>query len=138
MIPRLRLPTLCDLLVWSLLVLPTSAQVADVSARQNKLVIFAAASLKDALDDVNTAVQRDKGQETTTSFAASSTLAKQIEAAAPADIFISAGAPPPRRYFHIGGSRLDGLPREEEFDQTGYANQSAGQSAGVDRSRKQF
>ena len=90
MIPRLRLPTLCDLLVWSLLVLPTSAWVADVSARQNKLVIFAAASLKDALDDVNTAVQRDKGQETTTSFAASSTLAKQIEAAAPADIFISA------------------------------------------------
>ena len=53
-------------------------------------MVFAAASLKDALDEVNTAYRRDKGQEITTSYAASSTLAKQIEAAAPADIFISA------------------------------------------------
>jgi molybdate transport system substrate-binding protein len=68
------------LLVWN----------APAAAQQPKLVIFAAASLKDALDEVNTLYQRDKGQETTTSFAASSTLAKQIEAAAPADIFISA------------------------------------------------
>jgi molybdate transport system substrate-binding protein len=60
------------------------------SAQQNKLVIFAAASLKDALDAVNAAYQRDKGRATATSYAASSTLAKQIEAAAPADIFISA------------------------------------------------
>jgi len=53
-------------------------------------VVFAAASLKDALDEVNAAYRRDMGRETTTSYAASSTLAKQIEAAAPADIFISA------------------------------------------------
>jgi molybdate transport system substrate-binding protein len=39
---------------------------------------------------VNAAYQREKGQETATSYAASSTLAKQIEAAAPADVFISA------------------------------------------------
>ncbi len=90
MIARLRLSTLRHLLVWSLLLLATSAWAIDASAQQNKLVIFAAASLKDALDDVNTAFQHDKGRETTTSFAASSTLAKQIEAAAPADIFISA------------------------------------------------
>jgi hypothetical protein len=63
---------------------------APASAQDAKLVIFAAASLKDALDEVNAAYQRDKGQETTTSYAASSTLAKQIEAAAPADVFISA------------------------------------------------
>jgi len=90
MTPCVRLPILRDLLFSSLLVLAASAWVTDAWAQQNKLVIFAAASLKDALDDVNTAFQRDKGQETTTSFAASSTLAKQIEAAAPADIFISA------------------------------------------------
>ncbi len=60
------------------------------SAQDPKLVIFAAASLKDALDEVNAAYQREKGQLTATSYAASSTLAKQIEAAAPADIFISA------------------------------------------------
>jgi molybdate transport system substrate-binding protein len=59
-------------------------------AQDAKLVIFAAASLKDALDGVNSAYQHEKGQETATSYAASSTLAKQIEAAAPADIFISA------------------------------------------------
>jgi len=39
---------------------------------------------------VNAVYQREKGQETATSYAASSTLAKQIEAAAPADVFISA------------------------------------------------
>ena len=38
----------------------------------------------------NAAYQREKGQETTTSYAASSTLAKQIKAAVPADIFIPA------------------------------------------------
>jgi molybdate transport system substrate-binding protein len=90
MISRPRLSTLRDLLVWSLLILAVGAWVTDASAQQNKLVIFAAASLKDALDEANAAFQRDKGQETTTSYAASSTLAKQIEAAAPADILISA------------------------------------------------
>jgi molybdate transport system substrate-binding protein len=59
-------------------------------AQDAKLVIFAAASLKDALDEVNAAYQHEKGLETATSYAASSTLAKQIEAAAPADVFISA------------------------------------------------
>lgn len=73
-----------------LLILSYIAFSMAVSAQQSKLVIFAAASLKDALDEVNAVYQRDKGQETTTSYAASSALAKQIEAAAPADIFISA------------------------------------------------
>ncbi len=63
---------------------------AAASAQEGSLVVFAAASLKDALDEVNAAYRRDMGRETTTSYAASSTLAKQIEAAAPADIFISA------------------------------------------------
>src|SRR6516225_2201300 len=73
-----------------LLLLLGSASSIVVAAQDAKLVIFAAASLKDALDEVNPAYQHEKGQETTTSYAASSTLAKQIEAAAPADIFISA------------------------------------------------
>src|SRR5438046_6876874 len=59
-------------------------------AQEGKLVVFAAASLKDALDGVNAAYQRERGQEIAASYAASSTLAKQIAAAAPADIFISA------------------------------------------------
>src|SRR5262249_33893395 len=60
------------------------------SAQDGKLVVFAAASLKDALDEVNAAYRREKGQEIATSYGASSTLARQIEGAAPADIFISA------------------------------------------------
>jgi molybdate transport system substrate-binding protein len=67
-----------------------SGSASGTLAPNAKLVIFAAASLKDALDEVNAVYQRETKQETTTSYAASSTLARQIEAAAPADIFISA------------------------------------------------
>jgi molybdate transport system substrate-binding protein len=57
---------------------------------QDKLVVFAAASLKDGLDAVNKACEADVGEAATISYAASSALAKQIEAGAPADVFISA------------------------------------------------
>ena len=56
----------------------------------DKVVVFAAASLKNALDSVNAAWKADTGKEATISYAASSTLAKQIEGGAPADIFVSA------------------------------------------------
>ena len=56
----------------------------------DKVVVFAAASLKNALDNVNAAWKADTGKEATISYAASSALAKQIEGGAPADIFISA------------------------------------------------
>ncbi|KGM30742.1 molybdate ABC transporter substrate-binding protein, partial [Inquilinus limosus] len=52
--------------------------------------VFAAASLKDALDDINTRWQAESKHKATISYAASSALAKQIEAGAPADVFISA------------------------------------------------
>lgn len=86
----LRFPAWCKLPVCVLSALWCIFSASSASAQPDKLVIFAAASLKDALDEINTSYQRDKRQETTTSYAASSTLAKQIEAAAPADIFISA------------------------------------------------
>src|SRR3954469_17969475 len=53
-------------------------------------LVFAAASLKNALDDVNRQYQADTGGKATISYAASSMLAKQIENGAPADLFISA------------------------------------------------
>ncbi|HKM68977.1 MAG TPA: molybdate ABC transporter substrate-binding protein [Stellaceae bacterium] len=86
----MQFPVLRHLLACAFLILLGGAWSTAASAQDAKLVIFAAASLKDALDEVNTAYQREKGQETATSYAASSTLAKQIEAAAPADVFISA------------------------------------------------
>jgi len=59
-------------------------------ARADDVVVFAAASLKDALDAINADWQKSSGKHATISYAASSALAKQIEAAAPADVFISA------------------------------------------------
>ena len=53
-------------------------------------VVFAAASLKDALDNINAAWTKDGKKPAVISYAASSVLAKQIEQAAPADVFISA------------------------------------------------
>src|SRR4029078_6516940 len=57
---------------------------------QDGLVIFAAASLKNALDDIATG-WKDSGKPIPKiSYAASSALAKQMEQGAPADLFISA------------------------------------------------
>jgi molybdate transport system substrate-binding protein len=54
------------------------------------VTVYAAASLTDAIKDIATQYQKQKGVEVTTSFGASSTLALQIEKDAPADLFISA------------------------------------------------
>ena len=53
-------------------------------------VVFAAASLKNALDDVAAAYNKKTGQSVAISYAGTATLAKQIEQGAPADIFFSA------------------------------------------------
>lgn len=66
------------------------ALAAPSAARAGDVVVFAAASLKDALDSINADWQKASGKHATISYAASSALAKQIEAAAPADVFISA------------------------------------------------
>ncbi len=54
------------------------------------VIVFAAASLKNALDEISTNWQQESGQTVKTSYAASSALAKQMEQDAPAQIFISA------------------------------------------------
>jgi len=66
--------------------------VAPLPAQaQNNVVIFAAASLKNALDEIATAWSKETGKPMPRiSYAASSALAKQIEQGAPADMFISA------------------------------------------------
>jgi molybdate transport system substrate-binding protein len=63
---------------------------SPASAEDKGPIVFAAASLKDALDGVNAAWQREGGRSAVISYAASSALAKQIEQGAPADLFISA------------------------------------------------
>jgi molybdate transport system substrate-binding protein len=54
------------------------------------VVVFAAASLKNALDAVNAQWREETGKKATVAYASSPALAKQIEHAAPAQVFISA------------------------------------------------
>ena len=70
-------------LTWGAGAAPAAAQGRDV-------LVFAAASLKNALDDVAAQWQRETGKKAAVSYAASNTLIKQIEQGAPADIFMSA------------------------------------------------
>ncbi|MEH2505531.1 MULTISPECIES: molybdate ABC transporter substrate-binding protein [unclassified Bradyrhizobium] len=68
-----------------------SLAIPSPAAAQNKsLTIFAAASMKNALDEIDAAYAAKRGAKITVSYAASSALARQIEQGAPADIFISA------------------------------------------------
>ncbi|ABY32845.1 molybdate ABC transporter substrate-binding protein [Methylorubrum extorquens] len=64
---------------------PLAARAAD-----EPVVVFAAASLKNALDEAAAAWAKETGGTTRISYAGSNALAKQIEAGAPADLFISA------------------------------------------------
>ncbi|MBC2834026.1 molybdate ABC transporter substrate-binding protein [Paragemmobacter straminiformis] len=59
-------------------------------ARAEEVVVFAAASLKTALDAVAADFQAQTGDTVTISYAGSNALAKQILEGAPADIFVSA------------------------------------------------
>ena len=59
-------------------------------AQARNLIIFAAASLKNALDEVEGEFQKRFAEKALISYAASSALARQVENGAPADIFISA------------------------------------------------
>ena len=59
-------------------------------AQERALVIFAAASLKNALDDASAHWTGATGRKVAISYAASPALARQIEQAAPADLILSA------------------------------------------------
>jgi molybdate transport system substrate-binding protein len=73
------------------LVAGASLLAPQIAAAQDRtLTVFAAASMKNALDDVNTAFTKATGTRVVASYAASSALAKQIEGGAPADVFMSA------------------------------------------------
>jgi molybdate transport system substrate-binding protein len=59
-------------------------------AQDRTITVFAAASMKNALDDANTAFTKKTGIKVVTSYAATPALIKQIGAGAPADVFVSA------------------------------------------------
>lgn len=66
------------------------AAFSPASAEDKTITVFAAASMKNALDEVDAAYTARTGVKITASYAASSVLAKQIEQGAPADVFVSA------------------------------------------------
>src|SRR3954453_1256805 len=74
-----------SVLVGGMVAMPIQAHAAE-----GDVPVFAAASLKNALDDVIAAYGQDSGTKVTASYATSSALAKQIEQGAPAQLFISA------------------------------------------------
>src|SRR5579884_3381888 len=60
------------------------------AAQEKSITVFAAASMKNALDDVDAAFTQQSGIDVVASYDASSALMKQIEGGAPADVFVSA------------------------------------------------
>jgi molybdate transport system substrate-binding protein len=68
-----------------------SSLATSIAAKaQEPLVVFAAASLKDALDDAAKAFKTSDSTDVKLSYAGSLALARQLEQGAPADIFASA------------------------------------------------
>jgi molybdate transport system substrate-binding protein len=76
--------------LFSAFVILWGSAFSPASAEEKTLTVFAAASMKNALDDIDVAFTAKTGIKISVSYAASSTLAKQIEQGAPADIFVSA------------------------------------------------
>lgn len=78
-----RLALAATLCLTATLSIPAQAAAGDIT-------IFAAASMKTALDEIVTVWNAETGNTAVASYGGSSTLAKQIQEGAPADLFISA------------------------------------------------
>ncbi|WP_151714815.1 molybdate ABC transporter substrate-binding protein [Acinetobacter sp. TUM15071] len=75
---------LCAVAFGASLLMQTHAVAADA------ITVYAAASLTNAVNELDAIYEQKNKTEVKTSYAGSSTLAKQIEAGAPADVFMSA------------------------------------------------
>jgi molybdate transport system substrate-binding protein len=110
------------------LVVLLGAAFSPAAADDKILTVFAAASMKNALDDIDAAYAVKTGVKITVSYAASSALAKQIEQGAPADVFISADTDwmdyavrkknidQPSRVNLLGNSIVLIAPKDSEID----------------------
>jgi molybdate transport system substrate-binding protein len=81
------------------------------AVRADTILVFAAASLKEALDAAARPFEAATGHRVSASYAASNALAKQIEGGAPASLFISADTDwvdyVEQRHLVVPGSRRD-------------------------------
>jgi molybdate transport system substrate-binding protein len=86
----LRSTLLASIVVCLGALLGSNASASVSIATHAPLTVFAASSMKEAIDAVAAAWTAQSGQRVAVSYAASSALARQIERDAPADVFISA------------------------------------------------
>ena len=80
----------CFVAVASFVAVFATLGISVGSAQDRVITLFAAASLRNALEDINAAFDQKTGVKVIAVYAASSTLIKQIEQGAPADVFASA------------------------------------------------
>ncbi len=99
--------------------------LARPTAAEGTALVFAAASMKDALDAIAIKWKAESGDQATISYAASSALAKQIESGAPANMFISADL-----------DWMDYLAKKNLIDPK-IPRQSAGQRTRADRAGRE-
>ena len=76
--------------VASVLIVLTIGAATAAHSQDKTITVFAAASMKDALDDVDVTFTTRTGIKVVTNYDASSALIEQIEGGAPADVFVSA------------------------------------------------
>ena len=81
--------------------LTTFLVIPSPSKQGKHIAVLAAASMQNALDDVNAAFTKSTGIKVTAGYAASSTLIKQIAQGAVADVFVSANL----QWMHFGSKR---------------------------------
>ena len=81
-----KFPIAIGLILWMIV----CSGCAPERKKKNELNVFAAISLKDALAEIGTAFTSGNGVKVYYNFAASTTLQRQLEKGAPADVFISA------------------------------------------------
>jgi molybdate transport system substrate-binding protein len=84
------MPTRRQHLVFAIAAAIAAATMSPTAVAQDRIVVFAAASMKDSLDSFNAAFSKRANTNVVVSYAATSALMKQIESGAPADVFASA------------------------------------------------
>lgn len=72
------------------LIIAFTAALLPPMAAASELTVFAAASLREAMERIASGYERETGTRVVFSFAGTGTLARQVEAGAPADLFVSA------------------------------------------------
>ena len=92
---------------------PTTSLALGGRTASQTITVFAAASLKNALDAVTAAYKSKTGVDATISYASSMALAKQIEAGAPAETVPAETAPADA--VHVGEAARDKSRAVEEL-----------------------